>query len=145
VTEGVIGIELVANKESLRDVLTFVQEGCARFGVVGSDCFDVRLAVEEVCTNIIDHGYAGREPGPLELSMSGGSDAVVITVADRGAPFDPDSAQQPDLEASWHERVAGGVGLHLVRKVMDELHYASSPDGTNSLTLVKRKTSQEAH
>lgn len=136
-------IELVARRESLREILAFVDGACARLGVSGSDAFDVRLAVEEVCTNVIEHGYDGADPGPLGLSLRGDAESVVITVADRGVPFDPDNAQQPDLESGWEERPLGGVGLHLVRQVMDEVRYETSADGMNSTTLVKRKSRLE--
>ncbi len=136
-------IELAARRESLRDIAAFVADACARFGVEGSDCFDLRLAVEEVCANIIEHGYEGREKGALSLCFSDEGDHVVLRVGDRGTPFNPEDALMPDLTLNWEERPIGGVGLHLVRQVVDELHYDTGADGVNTLTMIKRKTRQE--
>ena len=132
-------IEVEARRENLRQILTFVDDACARFGVTGSDAFDVKLAVEEVCTNIIEYGYEPGATGPIGISMDSDADRLVITVADRATPFDPDSAPKPDVEALLEDRPLGGLGLHLVRKIMDDLRYESAPDGTNSLTLVKKR------
>ena len=123
----------LAHLPSLR---AFVAESCA-----GAELRAVRealqLAVDEACTNVIVHGYAGRDAGPLTLEIQREPAAVCATVTDRGTPFDPARAPPPDLASDWATRPVGGLGWHLVRQSVDELHYTSS-DGTNRLVLVKR-------
>jgi anti-sigma regulatory factor (Ser/Thr protein kinase) len=98
---------------------------------------DLELAVDEVCTNIIQHGYAPDREGEISLTIEVVADQARITVVDGGRPFSPDEAAEPDLEAPWDERPVGGLGWHLVRSVVDEVHYRR--DGSqNLLTLVKR-------
>jgi serine/threonine-protein kinase RsbW len=138
-TASTVAIECTARPECLGDILAFVDEACVRFGVHGSTAFDVKLAVEEVCANVIQHAYAGAEPGPLGVSIEDRADLLVITVKDRATAFDPSSAAPADTTSGWNEREAGGLGLHLVRNVVDEMHYGTSADGLNSLTLIKRK------
>jgi anti-sigma regulatory factor (Ser/Thr protein kinase) len=97
----------------------------------------LELAVDEVCTNIIQHGYDPDRQGEISLTIELDTDEARITVVDSGRPFSPDEAAEPDLEAPWDERPVGGLGWHLVRSVVDEIHYRR--DGSeNLLTLVKR-------
>ena len=135
-----VAIECTARPECLGDILAFVDDACSRFGVHGSLAFDVKLAVEEACSNVIQHAYAGTAPGPLAVSIADAPDRLVIVVNDRATAFDPSTAAIPDTTSPWDEREAGGLGLHLVRNVVDEMHYETSPDGLNSLTLIKRKS-----
>ena len=83
---------------------------------------DVRLAAEEVCSNVIAHGYPG-SAGPVTLRLERRPHAVVVTVEDTGVPFDPASAPEPRLDAEWDQRPEGGLGWHLVRQVMDEIRH----------------------
>jgi anti-sigma regulatory factor (Ser/Thr protein kinase) len=66
----------------------------------------------------------------------------MVTITDRGRPFSPAQAPSPDLEADWQSRAQGGLGWHLIRRVVDEIDYASGAGGENRLTLVKRRGSR---
>ncbi len=99
----------------------------------------MKLAVEEACVNVITHGYAGREPGPISLAFRSEPERFVVTLADSAAPFEPESLPDPDLAAGWKERKIGGLGWWLIRKMVDGVEYESSPGGGNRLTLVKRR------
>lgn len=134
-----MSIECTATPASLGEILGFVDRACSHFGVQGSLAFDVKLAVEEVCTNVIQHAYGTPDAGPLAVSIADRPDRIEIVVRDRATAFDPTSVPAVDTTAGWEEREAGGLGLHLVRNVVDEMHYATSEDGFNSLTLIKLK------
>lgn len=138
-SDSSLSLECTATPASLAAILGFVDRACSRFGVSGSLAFDVKLAVEEVCTNVIQHAYGSEEPGPLDLSIADRPDRIEIVVRDRAGAFDPTSVAASDVTSAWDEREAGGLGLHLVRNVVDEMHYTKSEDGFNSLTLVKLK------
>jgi two-component system, cell cycle response regulator DivK len=131
-------ISLPARPESLAPLLAFVERACEGAGVDGEAAFALRLAAEEVCSNVIEHGYAGREPGPLRLRFRREPDAVVLVVEDRAREFDPATAPAADLESGWEERQIGGLGWHLVRRTMDEVRHEPLSGGGNRLTLVKR-------
>ena len=133
------GDEIVRTAElgNLPALLDFAQRACARAGAAEPEAFAVRLALEEVITNIVVHGYAGGPPGPVRLSVRHEPRALVFTVSDNARPFDPGTAAAPDLTSGWEERRVGGLGWHLVRQMMDEVRYEAAP-GENRLTLVKR-------
>lgn len=123
--------------ESLAPLLAFVDRATAETGLGPDEAFAVRLAVEEVCTNIITHGYGGGAPEPVSLRVSRSPGAVAITVEDRAPLFDPADAPEPDLGADWARRPIGGVGWHLVRELMDEVRHEPGAAGGNRVTLVK--------
>lgn len=98
--------------------------------------FKVNLVLDELWVNVVHYSGA---TGDVELSLDADSDTVRLEIADDGRPFDPlTDAVKPDLDASLEDRPIGGLGLHLVRELMDELHYTRK-DGKNRLAMVKRK------
>jgi serine/threonine-protein kinase RsbW len=105
---------------------------------VGSTRHDLRLAVEEVCTNIIQHAYGGR-PGPIRIDFRESGSRYLITIEDQAEPFDPSSAPAADLSSGWEERRPGGQGWHLVKNVVEEVRYERTAAPGNRLTLVKTK------
>jgi serine/threonine-protein kinase RsbW len=127
-----------ARPENLRLFLSFVDLACQSHGLIDGAASDVRLAVEEVCNNIIQHGYRNREVGAITLTCERKDDRFVVTVRDFGRPFDPEDARPADLEAGWEEREIGGLGWHLVKRSVDELSYDPDPDLGNRLVLIKR-------
>jgi serine/threonine-protein kinase RsbW len=129
---------VAAKVESLAAVRAFVEEGCRRAGVDASACFDLKLAVDEACANIIEHGYAGRPGGSIALACESDGDAVRVTIVDSGRAFSPGDVPEPDVTSGWEERPIGGLGWHLIRRSVDEIDYGPDPAGGNRLTLVKR-------
>jgi anti-sigma regulatory factor (Ser/Thr protein kinase) len=127
-----------ARLENLRSLREFAVNACLSCGGDQDTCDVLELAVDEACTNVVLHGYADREPGPIVLTFRcEGGDAVVI-IADHGQPFSPADAPSPDLESDWQERRIGGLGVYLIREMMDEVTYTSDPQAGNRLTLRKR-------
>jgi serine/threonine-protein kinase RsbW len=127
-----------AHLEDLRALLDFTRDACARLGLDDDATFRIRLAVEEACMNLIEHGYPPGPPGPIELAITGDDDRVVVGIRDRAPPFDPAAVPPPDLAAEWQNRRIGGLGWHLINQVMDEVRYESDAAG-NLLTLVKQR------
>jgi serine/threonine-protein kinase RsbW len=127
-----------AQLKDLTRLHDFVESACRRVGADENVSYAVRLAVEEVCTNIIKHGYKGKSPGLIALTFQGDQKEITITIADRARPFSPDNAPAPNLSADWNERQIGGLGWHLVKHMMDQVLYEPNPDGGNIVTLIKR-------
>lgn len=124
-----------ARREDLPEVLAFVDARSAGADLPEPTAFALRLAAEEAFLNTVRHGYGG-EPGPVRLTVEHTADRVTLTVADEAPPFDPADAPRPDLDAELDQREEGGLGLHLIRQLMDEVHHRAAPDG-NILTLIK--------
>lgn len=112
-------------------------------GVLSSEGGDdvtepVVLALDEVCANLVMHGYGEAAGGHVAIAIHVTPSEVRIVVEDRARAFHPDAAPPPDMSTEWRERQVGGLGWFLVRELMDEYTYESLDTG-NRLTLVKRR------
>lgn len=126
--------------ESLPALLDFAEAECKRLRADVSTAFAIKLAVEEACVNVIQHGYPPDAAGPIVLSIRADSSCFVVTLADRAVPFLPEDAPPPDLSADWAARRAGGLGWHLIKQIMDQVEYQRDPGGENRLILIKYRT-----
>ena len=100
--------------------------------------FQVKLALEEVAVNVINHGY-GEGGHAFEVDLTSEPGVLTIRITDEAQEFNPlTSSPAADVDASVDERRVGGLGLHLVRTMMDEMRY-ERVDGRNRLTLVKKR------
>ena len=127
-----------AERESLAAFRELIQDACAQHpGVNEQTCYDLKLAVEEACANIITHGYAGMNPGSIILKLDFDGPRVVVTLTDFGHPFEPCEPPMPDVQANLRDGVTGGFGLFLIYRTMDSVGYQTAEDG-NHLTFVKK-------
>ena len=94
----------------------------------------INLALEEAVTNVMLYAYPG-ESGQVLVECEK-SQKLIFTITDSGIPFDPTQKEDPDLTQSAEDRPIGGLGIYLVRQIMDDIHYERK-DGKNILTLVK--------
>jgi anti-sigma regulatory factor (Ser/Thr protein kinase) len=99
----------------------------------------LNVALDELLANALMHGMAGRENGSLTVEAKLDHERVNVTITDDGPPFDPLDQAAPDTSLSVDEREFGGLGIHLVRELMDEVSYQRR-DGHNVVVLVKRLT-----
>ena len=126
-----------ARLDQLAEIRRFVEDACRKAGADPTACSELKLAVDEACTNIVEHGYAGRT-GPIALTCESDGESVRVVIRDRGAAFDPGSVPAADVTSRWEDRPVGGLGWHLIRSSVDEIDYERDPSGGNRLTLVKR-------
>jgi serine/threonine-protein kinase RsbW len=98
--------------------------------------YDLQLAVDEACTNIITHGYQGMNPGSIILSLAFMSDKIEVSITDFGHTFEPSQTPAPNLEAGLEDRPTGGFGLFFIYQTMDEINYKSNLYG-NRLMFIK--------
>ena len=116
---------------------------CAVHGVNEGVAFRINLALEELLTNTIKYGYADQGAHEIVIELQKSGDGLTVEIVDDGKPFDLTQAPVPDLDAPVEQRAIGGLGLHFVRTMMDEVRYHR--DGScNRVTLVKRITSDGA-
>jgi serine/threonine-protein kinase RsbW len=128
-----------ANFRNLDEIREFVGEIARQVGFSEKEVYSIQLAADEASTNIIEHAYAGVEEGRIEIDCNITGDELKIVMRDNGKSFDPSSVPEPNVKADLTERKIGGLGMYLMRKLMDEVSYESLPKGGNILTMIKRK------
>jgi serine/threonine-protein kinase RsbW len=125
-----------ARFDNLALIGEFVVSVARRAGLDDQSVFNVQLACDEACSNVMEHAYNGGD-GLVRISCTLHLDSLEIQIHDTGKPFDPAVVQEPDLDAPLEEREAGGLGLFFMRSVMDEVRFEFDESG-NRLTMVKR-------
>ncbi len=127
----------------LPEVRRFISESADELGIEPSARYDILLAVTEMVTNIILHGYR-EQPGTIELLVARDGDEFIIYIRDQAPPFDPTQAPTPDVSLPLEKRPIGGLGIHLTRHFVDEMVYHYDPGKGNELKLVKRGVIRES-
>jgi anti-sigma regulatory factor (Ser/Thr protein kinase) len=106
-------------------------------GLPGGVRRSVNVALDELLANDLSHGMSERENGSVTVEVALDRKRVIITITDDGPPFDPFKQATPDTTLSIEERSIGGLGIHLVRELMDDFTYERR-DGHNIVVLVKQ-------
>jgi anti-sigma regulatory factor (Ser/Thr protein kinase) len=127
-----------AHMNVLVELRDFVESAARHGGLSDENVFAFKLSVDELCTNIIQYGYEGREPGMLSLSFDVDDARARLIIRDDGVYFSPDQAESPDIEASLDEREAGGLGIFFVKELMDNVTYNRVDEGVNQFILEKK-------
>jgi serine/threonine-protein kinase RsbW len=132
-------VQFAAKFEFLDEIREFVGAIARENGFSDRDVYNIQLAADEAASNIIEHAYEGITDGVLEISCNARGNTITLVLVDHGESFDPSDVPAPDLTADLSERKIGGLGIFLMRKLMDEVHYQSNSDKSNTLTMIKRK------
>jgi len=117
-------------------LVSVVEQVCRQAGADDDALFSLRLAVEEVFTNILDYGYPGGT-GPVTVHIDAQPGQVRISFADAAPRFDPATVVAPKLDVPLEQRELGGFGWHFVRQVVDRVEWEPREQGGNLFTLVK--------
>jgi sigma-B regulation protein RsbU (phosphoserine phosphatase) len=115
----------------------FIDEFCETCGIDMSTTMSLNLAIEEAVVNVMDYAYPNGGKGDVYIEAECDDDMMTFIIRDNGIPFDPTKASEVDTTLSAEERPIGGLGIHLVRTIMDTEEY-SYTDGQNVLTLKKK-------
>lgn len=129
-----LALTVDADPRGLAEALDRLDAFWAAHGVPEDATFRLRLAVDELVNNVIDHGYPATARGAVHLAAEWRADRVTLDLVDDAALFDPFAAPPPDLESEVEDRPLGGLGVHLVRELMDEARY-DADDGRNHVHL----------
>jgi len=117
-------------------IVDFVGEKAAAAGVPQKRLPHLRLAVEEAVVNICHYAYH-TQPGEIEVQVEHAEGKFIVRLIDNGVPFDPLAAEEPDITLSIDKRQSGGLGIFLIRRMMDDVQYERNAE-QNILTLVLR-------
>jgi len=135
--EGSITIRLPVDLKEIERLNRVVRQFGDLHEVPSRTLYAINLALDELVTNIVLHGFADAAGQEFEARIIARKDAIVAEVEDGGRAFNLLDAPTPDLTAPLDERVLGGLGIHLVRSLMDKVEYRHE-DGKNVLTVRKR-------
>jgi serine/threonine-protein kinase RsbW len=131
-------LHLTAGLEELFELRQFVEETALTLGIEQEMAMKLLLAVDEAATNIIIHGYR-RQKGNIEVEMRPEGPDLVISLRDEAPLFDPTRHPPPDVTLPLEQRQPGGLGIYLMRQVMDEVIHRTRAGGGNELIMIKRK------
>lgn len=131
-------ISVQASTEHLAEVRDFVAKHAAEFGFKKQDVADIRLAVDEAYTNIIKHAYKNDEQKSVDIELGYNSSQFWISLLDTGDAFDPKKYSKPDVRKKIKEKKRGGVGVYLIKKLMDTVEYRTE-GSVNEIRMTKHK------
>jgi serine/threonine-protein kinase RsbW len=129
-------IELESKIDSLPVISDFIDDTLGRFQADAGTIYKIQLAVDEASTNVINYAYGG-ESGPLKIVLELAGENILITIIDKGKPFDPTTIPLPDVSSDLEDRKIGGLGIFFMRQLMDDISYSFDPVEGNKLTLRK--------
>jgi len=127
------------NFKSLEGISKFIVEQAQQAGFSPNDVYAIQTAVDEACSNIIDHAYGGENKGDIFIKVSERKNDLKIVLRDHGEPFEPDEVPQPDISSPLENRRERGLGIYFMEKLMDEVIFSFSEERGNKLTLIKNK------
>jgi serine/threonine-protein kinase RsbW len=122
---------------NLEKISEYITECANHAGLNETEAYAVQLAVDEAATNIIEHGYGMECPSRIDITCVILENGLKVVIYDDAEPFDPSKVPEPALNVSLDEIKPRGLGIFIMRKMMDEVNYVSSPDKGNTLTMIK--------
>jgi serine/threonine-protein kinase RsbW len=130
-------IHIESRTERLSAVREFVSDAARSFGFSEEDVGKIALAVDEACTNVIKHAYKFDPSREIAISVKGADRAFMVSIRDSGRAFDPTGIHQPDMKEYMTHFRRGGLGVYLMRSLMDKVEYNIEPGKKNEVRLTK--------
>ena len=127
-------VSLSPRLSAVRGLAQMVEEFGDANRLPDQQIYMINLALDELITNTVSYGLRGVASPRIEVALQVTDTMLVLSIMDNGRPFDPTQSPKPDLSSPVEERPVGGLGLHLIRKFADRMHYEYS-EGRNRLTL----------
>lgn len=140
--ENTFTLDVPSTTENLALIREFVTRVAAQAGMSEAEVGQLELAVDEACANVIEHAYGDDKTKQVMVRAVFDEDTLRIHVIDTGTGFDPTTVQQQDLKDLIAKRRTGGLGMRLIKTLMDEVHYEIEPGKKNELRMVKKLRKQ---
>jgi serine/threonine-protein kinase RsbW len=126
--------------ENLLEVREFVGTAARSFGFSEEDIANIVLAVDEACTNIIKHAYQYANDREIEVTILPSQQSFEIRIFDNGKAFDPEALRPPNLKEHIGHHRRGGLGVYLMKRLMDKVEYSFNPGKKNEVRLIKYRS-----
>lgn len=124
--------------KNLEEICDYVTHYAQEAGLSETEVYAVQLAVDEASTNIIEHGYGEECPERIDVTCEILEDGLKVVIYDDAEPFNPETVPEPEMNISLENIKPRGLGIYLIHKMMDEVHYETTKDKGNTLTMIKR-------
>ena len=131
-------LQVPSSTENLALIREFVVNVSGQAGLAESEIPKLELAVDEACANVIEHAYGHDVSKDVTIRVTFDERQLRVSVIDEGRGFDPTQAPEQSLDKLVHERKSGGLGIRLIRTLMDEVEYQIVPGQKNELHMTKR-------
>lgn len=122
----------------LEDVREFVETHAEHANFSEMAVTQMKMAVDEACTNVIEHSYGGQSGHSIDIAILIYPEKLVVVIKDKGIQFDRKAYKEPNLIEFAKSKKSGGFGVHLMRKLMDEVEYKHA-SGVNECWMTKLK------
>jgi serine/threonine-protein kinase RsbW len=136
VTHWLSKTRFTADFNNLEPIRQLIEKEATALGVSDDDIYDLMLAATELATNAIEHGYQGQE-GWVAVEIGHEEATLILRLSDGAPQYDPTTVPVPDISLPLEERPSRGLGVFIVRKIVDEFTYKLDDAGNNQVTLVK--------
>jgi serine/threonine-protein kinase RsbW len=130
-------LKIPSQKDNLEIIRNFVSSIAKRVGLEETDVNKIELAVDEACTNVIQHAYEGDDSQKIDIAVKIDYSKFTVVVTDKGKTFKMDEIEMPDMKEYLAELRVGGLGIYLMKTLMDEVDYRAKSSGENEVTMVK--------
>jgi len=131
------GIVVKSTTDNLALIREFTKSAAEESGFPDETTGKIVLAVDEACTNIIKHAYKYSSNGDINIRIKFEKPKFTISITDEGNHFDPNKIPEPDLREYYRQKRIGGLGMFLMKKLMDEVKYSTVTGNKNQVVLVK--------
>ena len=135
--------ELKSSLSELDNLCENLEDIGQKIGLSKKLIFEINLALDELFTNIISYGFTDKEEHTIKVTMTPQDEVLCLCIEDDGIPFDPTDFEIPDVACSVENCKIGGLGIHIIRKLMDDICYQRYKD-RNVLTLKKNLSNDGA-
>lgn len=126
--------------DNLAIIRDFTKKAAGDSGFSDETIGKIILAVDEACTNIIKHAYNFSPEGEITISIKFDTNKLTISITDEGKHFNPNSVPEPNIIEYYKQKKIGGLGIYLMKKLMDEVNYYTLSGNKNRVILVKYLT-----
>lgn len=123
--------------ENLSAIRDFIASAARAVEINEDTVENIMLAVDEACSNIIKHAYKSDPEGEIKIELDFSDGKFTVTIQDKGISFEPDLIPEPDLQKYYRQRRVGGLGMYLMKSLMDDVQYISVPGKYNRVLLTK--------
>lgn len=130
-------LSVKSTTSNLSTIRNFIKKLSAQAGFDEETTNKIVLATDEACTNIIKHAYKYSVSGQININVNYRNKKFSVSITDQGSHFNSKSIKEPDLKKYYEEKRIGGLGMFLMRKIMDEVKYSQTASQKNKVTLIK--------